>query len=283
MIPGTGGLSIPLRKDWFLIPKVVAEHTYLLLANKGTEDARKFKDSMVSTLTTALFSPTTVPQAVKAPVEISLNYDFFQDRPIIPARMASMETERQFNNGTSELAKLFGKTGYISPMKFDHLIKGYFGSLGVFGLTLSNQVLSVFSDVPRPSLSFREVLNSIPGTSGYISKPHESGLKSDFYVLVEECNKAANTMKDIEKRSPSEIREALEDKTLVRRAGLAPAVNKMADDLSSIRKSIDFITNAPESQFTADQKQEKIKELKNLERRVLEKMDVKKLRELGML
>ena len=283
MIPGTGGLSIPLRKDWFLIPKVLAEHTYLLLADKGYEDSRKFKDSMKSTVMTALLSPTAVPQTIKPVAEIALNHDFFQDRELIPARMKSMETDRQFNNGTSELGKIFGKTGIMAPINFDHFVKGYFGSLGGLSLTLTNQVLHSNPDIPRPSMSFREILNSIPGTSGYISKPYESGLKNDFYVLVEECNKAANTMKDIENRSPSEIKEAIQDKTMVRRAGLAPELNKMTDELSDIRKSIDFITNAPESQLTADQKQEKIKKLKDVERKVLEKMNIKKLRELGQL
>jgi hypothetical protein len=283
MIPGTGGLSIPLRKDWFLIPKVIAEHTYLLLADKGYEDARKFRDSMKSTVMTALLSPTAVPQLVKAPVEISLNHDFFQDRPLITARMKSLETERQFNNGTSELGKIFGKTGIMAPINFDHFVKGYFGSLGGLVLTLTNQVLHSDPNIPRPSLSIREILNSIPGTSGYISKPHESGLKNDFYVLVEECNKAANTMKDIEKRSPSEIREFVKDKTMVRRADMAPEVNKMAAELTSIRKDIDFITNAPESQLTADQKQEKLKKLKDVERKVLERMNIKKLRKIAEL
>ena len=283
MIPGTGGLSIPLRKDWFLIPKVIAEHTYLLLADKGYEDARKFRDSMKSTVMTAILSPTPVPQVVKAPVEIALNHDFFQDRPLITARMKSMETERQFNNGTSELGKIFGKTGIMAPVNFDHFVKGYFGSLGGLALTLTNQVLHSDPNIPRPSLSFREVLNSIPGTSGYISKPHESGLKNDFYVLVEECNKAANTMKDIENRSPSEMREAVKDRTMVRRADMAPEVNKMAAELTGIRKDIDFITNAPESQLTADQKQEKLKKLKYVERKVLERMNIKKLRKIAEL
>jgi hypothetical protein len=283
MIPGTGGLSIPLRKDWFLIPKVLAEHTYLLLADKGYEDARKFRDSMKSTIMTAILSPTPVPQLVKAPVEIALNHDFFQDRPLITARMKSMETERQFNNGTSELGKIFGKTGIMAPVNFDHFVKGYFGSLGGVVLNLTNQVLHSDPDVPRPSLSFREILNSIPGTSGYISKPHESGLKNDFYVLLEECNKAANTMKDIENRTPKEIKEAVKDKTMVLRAELAPEVNEIAEELTDIRKSIDFITNAPDSQFTGKEKQEQIRKLKDIEQKTLKQLNIKKLRKIAEL
>ena len=283
MIPGTGGLSIPLRKDIFLFPKIIAEHTYLLLAEKGYEDARKFRDSMASTLGTAIFSPTPLPQALKTSVEIGINYNFFQARPIIPAHMQNMATERKFNDGTSELAKILGKTGVMAPINIDHFVKGYFGSVGGASLVLSNTILHSDPTVPRPELTFREVLNSIPGTSTFLSKPNESALKSDFYVLMEECNKAANTLKDIEKRTPHKLREALKDKTMLRRADMADDVNKVAAELSEIRNNITYINNAPESRYSAEQKQIKIQKLRDLEEKIFKSVNVKKLRKVAEL
>ena len=90
-------------------------------------------------------------------------------------------------------------------------------------------------------------------------------------------------MKDIETRTPKEIREAVKDKTMVRRAGLAPEVNQMAEELTDIRKSIDFITNAPESQFTGKEKQEQIRKLKDAEQKLLKGMNIKKLRKIAEL
>ena len=148
---------------------------------------------------------------------------------------------------------------------------------------MTNMVLHNDPDVPRPSMTFREMFNALPGTSGFISKPHESGLKSDFYVLMEECNKAANTMKDIEKRTPKEIKEALEDKVMIKRAGMARDLNKVAKDLSEIRNYIEYVNNAPESKFTAEQKQKEIKKMRDIEQKFLMQMDIKKLRKMAEL
>jgi len=83
MIPGTGGLSIPLRSDLFSVPKIVTEHMYLMMTDKGYEDGRKFRDSMSAVLKSSIFSPTVVPQAFKPLVEIGINYDFYSGRPLI--------------------------------------------------------------------------------------------------------------------------------------------------------------------------------------------------------
>ena len=283
MIPGSGGLSIPLRKDAFLLPKVLAEHLYLTISEKGFEDARKMRDSMVSWLTSSLFSPTLMPQILKPTVEVMLNRDFFMGRDLVPYYQSKMEKFRQFNDSTSELGKLAGKSNVISPIAVDHLMRGYLGSFGGLVLALTNRVLHNDPEVERPELSFREMLNSIPGTSSFISKPSENSLKTDFYILQEECNKAAMTLKDIENRNPKDIQEALKDKDLVMRAGMAKDINKIGRELGEIRKYITYVNNAPESQFTAEKKAEEIRKMRELEWKVLKDMDVKRLRAMAKL
>jgi hypothetical protein len=127
------------------------------------------------------------------------------------------------------------------------------------------------------------VLNSIPGTASFISKPSENSLKSDFYLLQEECNKAAMTLKDIEKRNPKDIQEALKDKDFVMRAGMAKEINKIGKQLGEIRKYITYINNAPESQISAEKKAEEIRRMRDLEWKVLKDMDVKRLRAMANL
>ena len=283
MIPGSGGLSIPLRKDFFLFPKIIAEHSYLLLTDKGYEDPRKFRDSMTATLVNAILSPTPVPQAIKAPVEIKYNHDFFQDRPLIPEHMQNLATERKFNDATSALAKLLGKTGIMAPINIDHMVKGYLGSVGVAFLGLTNALAQLFTDTPRPSITFQEVINSIPGTSGFVSKPTESALKSDFYVLMEECNKAANTFKDVEKRTPHELAELAKDNTLMVRASMAPEINKIAKELAEIRNAITYIRNAPEKDYSASEKKKQITNLQKIEEEALKNMNIKSLRKMAGL
>ena len=131
-IPGSGGVRIPLRTDFFLFPKIIAEHTYLLMTNSGVEDPAKFRRSVVDNLWNAVLSPTLVPQIVKPVIEVSMNYDFFQQRPLIGTFEKNKDTARQFRESTSELSKLLGhvplyydsksnKMEGISPIAWDHL------------------------------------------------------------------------------------------------------------------------------------------------------------------
>lgn len=283
MIPGTGGLSIPLRKDMFLFPKIIAEHTYLLLTKKGFEDPKKFRDSMWTWLTSSIFSPNLTPQYIKPAVEVAFNRDFFMDRDLVPYYQQKMETSRKFNDATSELGKLIGKTGIVSPIGFDHLFKGYFGSVGGLFLNVTSRVLHNDPEVSRPELSFREMLNTVPGSSGFLSKPSENSLKTDFYELQAECNKAALTIKDIETRNPKEIKEALKDKVLIKRAMMAPEINKIGKELGEIRKQITYISNSPDKRFSPEVKSEKIEKLRKLEWNALKKMDVMRLRAMANL
>jgi len=283
MIPGTGGLSIPLRKDMFLFPKIIAEHTYLLLTKKGFEDPKKFRDSMKTWLISSVSSPNLVGQYIKPIVEVALNKDFFMDRDLVPYYQEKMETSRKFNDATSELGKLVGKTGAVSPIGFDHLIKGYFGSVGGIFLNVTSRVLHSDPEVSRPEMSFRELLNTVPSTSGFISKASENSLKTDFYELQAECNKAALTLKDIENRNPKDIQAALKDKGFVMRAGMAPEINKIGKELGEIRKYITYVNNAPDSQFSPEKKTSEVKRMRDLEWEVMKKLDVKRLRAMADL
>jgi hypothetical protein len=281
MIPGTGGLSIPLRKDLFLFPKIIAEHVYLLLTKKGFEDPKKFWSSMKTWLISSVSSPNLVGQYIKPIVEVGINYDFFMDRDLVPYYQEKMETSRKFNDATSELGKLVGKTGAVSPIGFDHLIKGYFGSVGGIFLNVTSRVLHSDPEVSRPEMSFRELLNTVPSTSGFISKANENSLKTDFYELQAECNKAALTLKDLENRSPQDIKEALKDKGFVMKAGMAPEINAIGKELGEIRKYITFVSNAPDSKFSPEKKTEEIKRMRDLEWEVMKKLDVRRLRALA--
>jgi len=280
IIPGTGGMMIPLRKDLFTMPKVIAEHTYLMLTDKGSEDGRKFRDSVAAGLMSSILGPTPVPQAIKPFAEWYLNYDFYQQKPLIGTYQKKLDTERQFNESTSELSKLIGQTGLISPIVLDHLVRGLFGSVGGLVLYITNPFLYSGASGERPSMSFRDAVATLPGTSGFISKEYENAMKRDFYVLKDEVDKAANTFADLKTRSPQEIEEFLKDEKNVARVGMSKSVNKIADQLSKLRKYMEQVRN---SDMPADEKRDRIKELKESESNMMKNIDVKALREMGKI
>jgi hypothetical protein len=293
-IPGSGGVRIPLRPDFFLLPKIVAEHTYLMLSDKGFEDDAKFRKSMADALLSAVASPTPFPTAIKPAIEVAINYDFFQGKPLIGNFEKQKDIERQFRDSTSELAKILsnvplsyslekGKFEGLSPIAIDHMIRGMLGSFGGLVLFGTNQFLHSDPDVPRPELSAKEMLSALPGTSGLLKRPQESALKNDFFQLRDAVEKAANTFNDIKTRSPEGIQAFLEDEKNAIRLGMAKGVDKINRHLSDIRRRMTIITNMPESQMSADEKAENIRELRELEREILRSVNVKELREMAKI
>jgi hypothetical protein len=281
MIPGTG-MSIPLRADMYALPKVVAEHTYMILTDKGYSDGAKFRASLKSLLATSILSPTPVPQAVKPLAEVLTNYDFFQQKPLVGTYQKKKEIERQFDDSTSELAKVIGRADVISPIAVDHLIRGMFGSAGGLVLYATNPFLwhVTSPNTPRPSLSVRDALATIPNASGFVTKEYETGLKKDFFALKEEVDRAANTLTDLKQRNPEDIKDYIKDEKVRARLGLAPMVNQINSQLSTIRKSISTITN---STLPADVKEARIKQLRANEEKMLKGVNLKKLREMAQI
>ena len=281
MIPGTG-MSIPLRADLYALPKVVAEHTYMILTDKGYSDGAKFRASLKSLLATSILSPTPVPQAVKPLAEVLTNYDFFQQKPLVGTYQKKKEIERQFDDNTSELAKVFGQSGLISPIAVDHLVRGLFGSAGGLVLYATNPFLwhVTSPNTPRPSVSMQDALATIPNASGFVTKEYETGLKKDFFALKEEVDRAANTLTDLKQRNPEDIKDYIKDEKVRARLGLSPIVNTINTQLSTIRKSISTITN---STLPADVKAARIKQLRATEEKMLKNVDLKKLREMAKI
>jgi hypothetical protein len=281
MIPGTGGLSVPIRPDIFSIPKILTEHSYLLMTNNGTEDGRKFRDSMRDAVVNAISSPTAIPQVIKPAFEVAVNYSFFQGRPLIGTYQQNLELGRQFNDSTSELAKALGSTNLVSPIAVDHIIRGMFGTTGSLLLYLTNGVVHNDPMVPRPELSIRDAVASFPGMSPFVSREYGTALKNDFYVLREEVDRAVDTFNDLKRRSPQEIIEYLADEKKINRLGMARAVNKISDNLGDIRRAISQVTNA--TGINAQQKRDMIKQLRDLEKELLKSVDLKQLRRIAQL
>jgi hypothetical protein len=281
-IPGTGGLRIPLRPDLFLMPKVLTEHLYHLITDTGLSDGAKFRKSVADGVANAVLSPQPIPQAVKPALEVAINYDFFQGRPLIGQFEKQKEAERQFNDNTSEFSKMLGQFG-VSPIAADHMIRGMFGSAGGLFLYTTNFMINSDPDVPRPELSFRDAAAALPGTSGFVTKASENALKTDFYALRDEVEKVKNTYNDIKTRSPQELEQFLSDEKNIARLGLAKGTEKIGMQLSKIRRAINQITNAPEDLYSASEKKDAIKELREVEKEMLKSVDIPALRKMAMM
>lgn len=281
-IPGSGGVRIPLRVDFFLFPKVIAEHAYHYLVENGMTDATKFRTSMKDAVLSSILAPGPFPQAVKAPIEVAINYDFYQGRPLIGFFDQKKDAERQFNINTSEFGKVVGSTGLISPIAVDHLMRGMFGSVGGLFLWGTNKMINTFGpDVERPTEEWQDAISALPSAGAFLKKSTQSALKNDFYQLRDEVEKVKNTFNDYKNYSPEGIDEFIANEDKMAKLALSKQVEKISDQLAKVRKAVKQVTVSP--MMSGEEKQEKIRELREIENEMLKAVDVPGLRKMAKL
>lgn len=275
VIPGTDGISIPMRADVFAFPKVFAEHLWQHITDSGTIDGANTRRSMKDLLVSSFIGPYA-PQAIKPAVEVAINYDFFRQRPLVGASMRQAATEYQFADSTSELGKLVGQSGLISPIAFDHLMRGYLGSLGGLILYTSNQLGNTLNGVPRPDLPLWDAIASFPGASTVLPKQNDSAMRQDFYELKEAVDRVTQTLSLLNGRNPEALDAYLDNENVMERYELSSEVNAVYRDMLEIRKEISQIRN--DRSLTAAEKQAEIQALQEEELEILRSMDLKELR-----
>lgn len=281
-IPGSGGVRIPLRVDFFLFPKVIAEHAYHHLVDSGMTDKTKFLTSMKDAVLSSILAPGPFPQAVKAPIEVAINYDFYQGRPLIGYFDQKKDAERQFNINTSEFGKVVGSTGLISPIAVDHLMRGMFGSVGGLFLYGTNKMINTFGpDVERPTEEWQDAISALPSAGAFLKKSTQSALKNDFYQLRDEVEKVKNTFNDYKNYSPEGIDDFIANEDKMAKLALSKQVEKISDQLAKVRKAVKQVTVSP--MMTGEEKQEKIRELREIEKEMLKAIDVPGLRKAARL
>ena len=270
IIPGTG-LKIPVAPELGFMFKVIPERVIKYVASQGTErpqDAsdffRGFRDAFVNAYST----PNAMPQAVKPGLEVLVNYSFFTGNPIVGQAMKNVDPSLQFTSGTSEIAKLFGMVG-ISPMKADHLIRGYTGMVGAIVLDATDAV----ADPNRPS----KPINKLPQISTFMYDPSGRGYKSEFYRFRESVDKVVDTVNLFKREGRVQELHDYLDEDKLKLYAMRGVTSKVEQQLSVLRKYRNIISADPE--LSGSEKQEKIKEIQEQEKDLLLMVNLPKLRE----
>jgi hypothetical protein len=267
LIPGTS-FMLPLRSDLTLMPKLVAEYTYLGMTDNAFTDGKKIRRAMGDSLANAVMSPTAVPQAFKPILEVATNHNFFTGRSIIGQHLAGLETEKQYTASTSEFAKFIGSSGLIAPVNVDHLIKGYLGTTGGLGLQLTNTVVNGVKDQPRPEKSWHDAIASTPGLSPFVAKEYGNADKNDYYELRDEVSKAVNTLNEIKKYGTvEEAKEYITEKQDLLK--VKDQVNAINNQLTKLRAYERQVIEAPESKMDAEKKGQEIERIREMESKML--------------
>jgi len=144
----------------FRIPKpfelgamgTIAERSVELLISDemtGKRFAERMKQMLLDT-----FAMNPVPQAFKPMLDLYANKDSFTGRQIETLGMERLSKGERYGPNTSALARMLGAAGEytgVSPVQVDHLIRAYFGWLGMQAVAAVDLAASPFDSVARPT------------------------------------------------------------------------------------------------------------------------------------
>jgi hypothetical protein len=183
-------VKIPIPFEVGLLFKTLPERALRRYHDVDVE--RDTEQSLLRAVTSTLaFNP--VPQAVLPIAEVIANYDTFTGRALIPPYMDErMAAEYQARFGTNELARILGEATGMSPIKIDHLLNGYFGTLGTYTLDAVDHVMRD-ADRMYPSRDPYEY----PFVRRFFADANQPGLQSQYYDLYKEVGKVTNTIRQL--------------------------------------------------------------------------------------
>jgi hypothetical protein len=188
------GIRIPTPFEIGFLFKTMPERVYRWAfsgSDTGEEFAASMKRGLVSTFA---FNP--VPQAVLPIAEAIANYSTFTMRPIVGQNLLSIDPQYQVGPSTSVMAEKVGDALGVSPMKIDHIYKGYTGTMGMYLVDTLDTVFDLFSDNPRPAKRFEQM----PVLKRLLIDPDAKGNVTAYYAFKHSVDEAVRTVNFLDKR-----------------------------------------------------------------------------------
>ena len=256
IIPSIGA-RIPIPFEVGVLFKVIPER--IVAYTFGDDTGQDLRDSLFrNAMSTFAFNP--IPQTAKPIIEAAFNFNTFTWRPIVSEGMKDVDPQFQVGPSTSIVAKGIGQALGLSPMKVDHIIKGYTGTIGMYGIDTIDMVLDQFGDSPKPTKRFEQ----LPVIKRFALDEDARGSVTQYYQLKDAVDTTVRTMNLLEKQGESE--EYVE--YLTKNQGTF-AFKDYIRDTEKTMKDLREMRNAVRiSQMTGDEKRDALLEITKAENAV---------------
>ena len=241
IVPFVGGmLSLPIPFEVGVMFKMIPEQlTKLAMGGETREMKRAALHAMGSTLN---FNP--VPQFLKPAMESMFNYNMFTKRDIVPYYMLERSADRQFRPTTPQsarhLASLISAVvpgDGVSSLKVEHLIRGQWGTLGSYAMSVADEVIhwTGFGYGTQASRRARDY----PFMKRFFRDEFGGGNKQIYYELK---NEVANVVADLSSMKGNEPERAAElSVEKYQLLALKPFVSSMDRSLKQIRNQRNWL------------------------------------------
>jgi hypothetical protein len=253
IIPAIGA-KIPIPFEVGVLFKVIPER--IMAYTFGNDTGEDLKKSMIrNAVATFAFNP--IPQTVKPVLEAVVDYNMFTMRPILGQGMKDIEPEFQVGPSTSNFAKVLAQSLGLSPIKVDHIIKGYTGTIGMYAIDTIDIVLDQFGDSPKPTKRFEQ----LPVIKRFASDPEARGFVTQYYELKDAVDTTVRTMNLLEKTAqPEEYVDYL-----IKNQGTLAFKDYVLDTERTMKDLREMKTAIRSSTMTGDEKRDALLEISRME------------------
>jgi hypothetical protein len=126
----------------------------------------------------------------------------------------------------------------LSPAKIDNLIQGYMAELGTFTTGMADKVVYAAEGKTPPATN----LAKDPFFKSFLTDPNADKAVSDFYQLEQNANQVAQEFTQLKAQGRAEdIQSFIQDKEKMQQIGAAPALRRIGQSMTAIKKQINFV------------------------------------------
>ena len=188
---------VPIPFEVGIIFKVIPERILDYLY--GSTTPRQLRQSMERSVKNTLAMDPVYNTALWGPfLQAYTNKNAYTGQPIVPIWMqGDIAPGFQSTSQTNALARSIGETLNISPLKIEHMVSGYTGTLGTYALSMIDSTLRHSLD--QPVLPKKEIYE-YPVVKRFFSSKEGRGLQEQYYELKKETNQFTSTLRDLDKK-----------------------------------------------------------------------------------
>tara|TARA_B100000035_G_scaffold70964_1_gene58352 strand:+ start:8795 stop:14779 length:5985 start_codon:yes stop_codon:yes gene_type:complete len=204
LIPTPWGVpfKLPIPFEVGLLFKTLPE---AMLANfAGRQSDRETRETIQRGIESTLEINPLGFQIIAPFAEAALNRSAFTGRPVVPIYMSQITPGLQTTMNTPEFIADVGELLNISPMKIDHVVRGYTGTLGSYAVGLADVLYrstidgALGDDIgfagERPSKNMFE----FPLWRRFFGRKEGGGLRADVYDMYYDIQEVVRTMNELE-------------------------------------------------------------------------------------
>jgi len=236
-----GNVKIPIPFEIGVLFKVAPER--ILEAAFGNDTGGDLAESALRNIISTL-KINPVPQAFLPILEESVNYSLFTGMPIVGRGMENVAAPYQRNSSTTELSIMLGDQLNLSPIRIDHVLSAYTGSMGMYMAQMIGAVINTVSEETRPAMSIEQT----PVLKRFFASDKAGGTIDAFYSLKKEVDVVVRTQHELQNRgNPEQYAEYMEKNgQLLGLKGLVSSIDKQLTNFRMLRNKVQFSSLDPQ-------------------------------------